>query len=98
MLRGFHYQKAPHEQGKLVRVTQGAAFDAAVDIRPGSPTFGKSAGIRLNAENQSMLWIPAGFAHGFFALKMIPIFYTKLPPIIIRIGKQSSIGRIRTSQ
>ncbi len=69
VLRGLHYQIAPHAQGKLVRVTQGAAFDVAVDIRKGSPTFGKWVSAELNSENKHMLWIPEGFAHGFLALE-----------------------------
>ena len=68
VLRGLHYQLPPHAQGKLVRVTQGAAFDVAVDIRLGSPTFGQWVGIELTCTNHKMLWIPEGFAHGFIAL------------------------------
>lgn len=64
VLRGMHYQ-TQHAQGKLVRVTQGAVFDVAVDIRKGSPTFGKWFGSELSAENNKQLWIPAGLAHGF---------------------------------
>jgi dTDP-4-dehydrorhamnose 3,5-epimerase len=64
VLRGLHYQ-TQHAQGKLVRATQGTVFDVAVDIRQGSPTFGKWFGMELSAENKKQLWIPAGLAHGF---------------------------------
>ena len=69
VLRGLHYQLNPHAQGKLVRVVQGRAWDVAVDIRQGSPTFGQWVGIELTGENQRQFWIPAGFAHGFIALE-----------------------------
>ena len=65
VLRGLHYQLPPHAQGKLVRVTQGAVFDVAVDIRPGSATYGRWVGVELSGENQRQLWVPAGLAHGF---------------------------------
>ena len=65
VLRGLHYQLPPHAQGKLVRVTQGSVFDVAVDIRRGSPTFGKWVGVELTGENHRQLWLPAGMAHGF---------------------------------
>jgi len=64
VLRGLHYQ-IEHPQGKLVRVTHGAVFDVAVDIRLSSPNFGKWVGLELSAENKRQLWSPAGFAHGF---------------------------------
>ena len=68
-LRGLHFQKAPYAQGKLVRVTRGAVWDVAVDLRPGSVTFGKWFGIELSETNKILLWIPPGFAHGFVALE-----------------------------
>lgn len=68
VLRGLHYQLPPHAQGKLVRVTSGAVFDVAVDMRRGSPTFGRWAGAELSAQNHRQLWIPPGFAHGFLVL------------------------------
>jgi dTDP-4-dehydrorhamnose 3,5-epimerase len=67
VLRGLHYQE-PNAQGKLVRCTRGALFDVAVDIRAGSPHFGKWYGTELSDANRRMLWIPPGFAHGFCAL------------------------------
>ena len=68
VLRGLHYQLPPHGQGKLVRVTAGAVFDVAVDIRRSSPTFGRWTGLELSAGNQRQLWVPPGFAHGFLVL------------------------------
>ena len=68
-LRGLHFQKAPHAQGKLVRVVQGKAWDVAVDIRPNSKTYGKWVGVELSGENHKQFWIPEGFAHGFVALE-----------------------------
>ncbi len=64
-LRGLHYQREPKAQGKLVRVIVGEIFDVAVDIRPGSPTFGKWVGEWLSAANRTALYVPPGFAHGF---------------------------------
>ena len=69
VLRGLHFQRAPHAQGKLVRVVRGAAYDVAVDIRPESSTYLQWVGVELSAMNNRMLWIPEGFAHGFLALE-----------------------------
>jgi dTDP-4-dehydrorhamnose 3,5-epimerase len=68
VLRGLHYQLPPHAQGKLVRVVAGEVFDVAVDIRKGSPTFGRWVGEVLSESNRKQLWIPPGFAHGFVTL------------------------------
>lgn len=67
VLRGLHYQIV-QPQGKLVRVVRGAVFDVAVDLRRGSPTFGRWEGVELSEDNKRMLWIPPGFAHGFLVL------------------------------
>ena len=70
VLRGLHYQE-PNPQGKLVRCSRGALFDVAVDIRRGSPQFGRWFGAELSEDNHQMLWIPPGFAHGFCPLSDI---------------------------
>ena len=67
VLRGLHYQ-VEHAQGKLVRVAVGEVFDVVVDLRKSSPTFGRSFSLTLSAQNKRMLWVPAGFAHGFLTL------------------------------
>ncbi len=75
-LRGLHWQAEPHPDGKLVRCTRGAVFDVAVDIRPGSATFGQWFSLELNAEEALALYIPPGFAHGFQALRdATEVFY-----------------------
>ncbi len=68
VIRGLHYQKEPRAQGKLVRVIKGRVWDVAVDIRPGSASYGKWLGVELSEENHLMLYIPSGFAHGFASL------------------------------
>ena len=89
VLRGLHHQLPPHAQGKLVRVVQGAAFDVAVDIREGSPTFGQWFGIELNADNRRQLWIPPGFAHGFLALQDNTHFLYKTTDVYARDCERS---------
>lgn len=73
VLRGLHYQW-PNPQGKLVSVLEGEVFDVAVDIRRGSPTFGRWAGAMLSAENRCQFWVPEGFAHGFVVLSESALF------------------------
>lgn len=80
-LRGLHYQAAPHEEVKLVRVTRGAVFDVAVDLRPGSKTFRQWFGLELSADNRRQLYIPQGFAHGFQTLTdQAEVHYSIWPP------------------
>jgi dTDP-4-dehydrorhamnose 3,5-epimerase len=67
-LRGMHFQAAPHEESKLVRCTRGAVYDVIVDLRPGSPTHTRWVGVELTAENDVMLYVPKGFAHGYQTL------------------------------
>ena len=77
VLRGLHYQTGSHAQAKLVRVLSGSVLDVAVDIRPGSPTFGQSVSVVLTAENQTQFFVPRGFAHGFLVLSDTATFFYK---------------------
>ena len=77
VLRGLHFQKPPYMQSKLVRVIEGTVLDIAVDIRRGSPTFGKHGAVELSAENHRQLFIPRGFAHGFSVLTQQAVFQYK---------------------
>jgi dTDP-4-dehydrorhamnose 3,5-epimerase len=77
VLRGLHFQKPPFTQSKLVRVVSGSVLDVAVDLRFGSPTYGKHVTCRLDAERKNMLWIPKGFAHGFLVLSPEAVFTYK---------------------
>ena len=77
VVRGLHWQAAPHTQAKLVRVIRGAAWDVAVDIRKGSPTFGKHVSVVLSGENRKQFFIPRGFAHGFIVLEDDTLFSYK---------------------
>lgn len=78
VLRGLHYQLPPHAQTKLVRVIQGSVLDVAVDIRKGSPTFGKHVAVELTGENRKQLLVPRGFAHGFVVLSKEATFAYKV--------------------
>lgn len=77
VVRGLHYQLDPHAQGKLVRVVRGAVFDVAVDLRRGSPTFGKWVAAELTEENCLAMYVPPGFAHGFCVLSDVAVFHYK---------------------
>ena len=77
VLRGLHFQKDPYSQGKLVRVVRGEVFDVAVDLRKGSPCFGKWVGDFLSEENKRSLYVPNGFAHGFCVVSDEAVFHYK---------------------
>ena len=78
VLRGLHYQLAPYSQAKLVRVIEGTVLDVAVDLRKGSPTFGKYMAVELSGENKRQFYIPQGFAHGFHVLSERAVFTYKV--------------------
>lgn len=77
VVRGLHFQKGEHAQAKLVRVIEGSVLDVAVDIRPGSPTYGKHVAVELSGENHLQFFIPRGFAHGFSVLSETAVFQYK---------------------
>lgn len=77
VLRGLHFQREPYAQAKLVRVMQGRVLDVAVDIRPGSATFGRYVAVELSADNHRQLFIPKGFAHGYVVLEEDTVFQYK---------------------
>jgi dTDP-4-dehydrorhamnose 3,5-epimerase len=91
VLRGLHYQAPPYPQGKLVRVVKGAAWDVAVDIRPGSPTRGQWVGVELTADNKRQLWIPEGLAHGFLALEDDTHFLYKTTDVYAKDCEQAIV-------
>jgi len=84
VLRGLHFQRPPHAQGKLVRVVRGRVWDVAVDIRRSSPHFGRWFGLELSADKPQQLWIPEGFAHGFVALEDDTHFLYKTTDVYAR--------------
>lgn len=77
VLRGLHFQKPPHAQSKLVRVVKGRVLDVSVDIRHGSPTFGKYVAVELSEDNHRQVFVPRGFAHGFVVLSETAVFQYK---------------------
>lgn len=77
VLRGLHFQRGAHAQAKLVRVSEGRVLDVAVDIRPGSPTFGRHLAVELSADNFLQFYIPRGFAHGYAVLSPTALFHYK---------------------
>lgn len=91
VLRGLHFQNPPYAQGKLVRVMKGAVIDVAVDIRKGSPWYGKWVSIELNEDNKFMYWIPEGFAHGFVTLTDNTVFFYKCT----NVYNKASEGSVR---
>lgn len=95
-LRGLHYQRAPHEEAKIVQCTTGAIYDVIVDLRSNSPTFGRWLGVELTAESYRMLYIPRNFAHGFQTLRpdthvsyMVSAFFTSDAACGIRYDDES---------
>lgn len=95
VLRGLHYQLAPYSQSKLVRVITGRVLDVAVDLRAGSPTFGKYVSVELSAENKRQFFIPQGFAHGFHVLSDEAILLIKWITLICPAMKKDFVLMIR---
>jgi dTDP-4-dehydrorhamnose 3,5-epimerase len=91
VVRGLHFQVPPYEQGKLVRVVEGAILDVAVDIRRASPTFGKWSSVVLSGENKWMYWIPPGFAHGFVTLEDDTVVFYKCTNVYNKEAERSII-------
>ena len=89
VVRGLHYQLGEWAQAKLVRVVQGKVYDVAVDLRVGSPTFGKSFGLELDENNKKQLYIPRGFAHGFSVLSKTAIFTYKCDNVYNKEAERS---------
>ena len=89
VIRGLHFQVAPHAQGKLVRVSRGAVLDVAVDLRRNEPTFGKHFKIRLDDKDHKMVFIPPGFAHGFRTLEEHTLFVYKCTDVYARDTERS---------
>jgi len=89
VIRGLHYQLGDSAQAKLVRVVQGKVFDVAVDLRKGSPTFGKWFGLELDENNKKQLYVPRGFAHGFSVLSETAIFTYKCDNVYNRTSERS---------
>lgn len=92
VLRGLHFQKEPFSQAKLVSVISGEVFDVCADLRSGSPTYGKWFGVTLTGENHTMMYIPKGFAHGFYVLSPEARFFYKIAGSFY--NKESSSGII----
>lgn len=89
VVRGLHYQLGDSAQAKLVRVVQGSVYDVAVDLRKGSPTFGKWFGLEINENNKKQLFIPRGFAHGFSVLSETAIFTYKCDNVYDKSAERS---------
>ena len=90
-IRGLHYQVGDYAQGKLCQVMYGKVFDAAVDIRFNSPTFGKYVAVELSEEKHNQIWIPPGFAHGFSVLSDVAVFHYKCTAYYSKVDERSIV-------